>query len=99
MNTENGVMNIEIEVTQHDINSGIPRQGCACPIYWAIERALINLGYSFNGLMVASLSFTIKHSHPILSNYPLPIKAVTFIHQFDNDEFVQPFNFTIEINR
>lgn len=90
-------MNISIEVTQNDINIGIPRRGCACPIYWAVERKLNEINYPFNEVIVSSTSIRICNGEKIRS-YNLPVEGMKFVRLFDDDQFVEPFNFILELN-
>lgn len=80
-----------IHVTQEDINIGIPRHRCCCPIANAIKRCLnLNKHLDMNSVNVNYSEIYIQGQ-----KYLLPKKAIEFLDNFDYNKFVQPFTFII----
>lgn len=83
-------MKLHIEVTQDDIDRGIPRSNCRCPIALAVKRTT-----KWRAFDVGSTYFYRKYKITIL-----PESARQFIDRFDdrgNHIPVKPFSFDIEI--
>lgn len=88
---------LEIDVTQRDINRGIPYDNCNCPIALAIRR----VGkFKENDVSVEENVVEIGTYAGILftepeARYALPKRAQTFVARFDNEEPVKPFSFVL----
>lgn len=74
-----------IKVTQADIDSGIPRSGCTCPIALAVKRTHPDL--TLIGVSPHSIASTCEI-------YVLPAVARNFIYDFDAERQVEPFTFS-----
>jgi hypothetical protein len=77
-----------IQVTQEDIEGGVPRDGCLCPIARSIKRALKT------GLVEVDTDRVQLYAD---ARVPLPDKAQVFISLFDDDRPVEPFEFELPI--
>lgn len=84
---------IHIEVTQDDINRGIPKNACRCPIALAVRRT--------TGVECAVRpcgSYLHQNGSGIdVVSFALPDIASRFIKMFDEYGSVQPFSFDISI--
>ena len=83
---------LRIEVTQEDIDGGMRRSCGGCPIALAVRRALgpSHAAYVSAGAIDVFAGPPQKH----LASYDLPNAAYTFVLDFDNRLYVQPFRFT-----
>lgn len=91
------MLEISIEVTQLDINMGVPRNGCMCPIYFSTVRKLIEIDYDFRCIIISSTHVRICMHNNYSKISPLPVEAITFIRLFDENEPVEPFTFNLFI--
>lgn len=75
---------MKITVTQEDIEEGSPNDPCGCPIALAIGRAIQRIP-------------AVHHKCIIIRSkkYILPAEAQAFVHDFDNEVEVKPFEFEI----
>ena len=89
-------MIVDIEVTQDDIDKGIPKSACDCPIALAVARAAKGCQVSVGNTSVAfSRSYSTLH---VL----LPEAPRAFINAFDTGALPQallfPFTFQIDVS-
>lgn len=84
---------MRIEVTQHDIDTGVRGTSLFCPIANAIRRALRAKRVSSGYLTVSVFPFEGDGK-----NYPLPQEATDFAMAFDEGHKVEPMNFDMEFN-
>ena len=77
---------MQIDVTQEDIDRGIPREGENCPIALALKRAT-DITWQVDRLSAMCLG------DPWLRKILLPKQAVDFISDFDLDKTVGAFTF------
>ena len=75
-----------IQVTQHDIDMGMRKSICFCPIACAIRKALICPRW-------ISVSSTYLHFNGLTLLTPPEVAA--FIRDFDNGKPVEPMAFTL----
>jgi hypothetical protein len=85
-------MNITAHVTPGDIYNGSPGNACACPVWFAIARALpwlksLEERFSVGPLGLGFGPFSV----------PLPAIVHEFIGRVDNHEPVDPFSFTFQM--
>ena len=86
-----------IEVTQHHIDDGHRNRrlrgalGTTCPIALAAKDADIILPDVSN----STLQF--KDDDNILKRVELPADAQTFVENFDAEEYVEPFEFEVDL--
>ena len=84
---------MKIEVTQKDINKGLPGEYALCPIALAFKRRT-----NFKQVYVNSKSIEVVYTAQKINydkTYMLPKKAQTFIKRFDRQESVKPFSFEL----
>jgi hypothetical protein len=88
---------ITVEVTAKDIERGMPRQSCECPVALALGRAVRKQ------VAPRPLQITVGCLQAIMSvdgwwvEALLPSDASAFINSFDHNEPVAPFTFKIEV--
>ena len=75
-----------IEVTQEDIDNGVPLQGDRCPVAHAIRRAMKTSWASVGDGEICFSNRTIS----------TPLEVDEFIDSFDNGFHVEPFTFNIK---
>lgn len=80
-------MIFKIEVTQEDIENGVPCKSLYCPIALAVSRKL--------GIPVYIGIYTVCAEHNDLAK--LPYKATKWITQFDIGRKVEPFSFDLDV--
>lgn len=92
-----------IEVTQADIDNGVPGNMCRCPVAIAAVRAL---GGDWAGYLAVEekasevLQVSLYASRCALgpyAAYPLPGDAADFVARFDDEDTVVPFTFTARL--
>jgi hypothetical protein len=78
-----------INVTQRDIDKGIPKNPCACPIHRAVSRR-------FRGQEICVEVNVILVGATIVQT---PLEAFSFMGRFDRSGgiVVKPFKFAIEV--
>jgi hypothetical protein len=79
---------MKIIVTQDDIRQGLPHNGYFCPVACAIKRQLKSPS-AYVGVKISFLK------DGVVIDVPLPDMVRDFIRAFDNDGFVEPFEFEI----
>lgn len=78
---------IKITVLQEDIEWGVPRSACACPVARALGRAL-----GFGKVTVGILNW--EHTNfNVFRSGRIPDEVRNFILQFDAGVSVEPFTF------
>lgn len=77
-----------INVTQDDIDNGVPDRAHLCPIAKAVNR---DTGGRFVSVGSKTI-LTVPGDHQLL-----PDKAVRFIRRFDNRRRVKPFTFELDL--
>lgn len=84
---------MKIQVTQTDIDNGIPVNSCLCPIALAIARqtTLQNVEVDSYGHRRAFIDVGDSKA------FPLPDICVGFMEKFDNEQKVKPFSFELDI--
>lgn len=88
---------VEVPVTEFDIRDGMPGVECHCPVVYAIQR---RFAFLTRATIKAALADKIYVSISGISAplaFGAPMAVGDFVHQFDNDEEVAPFSFTLEI--
>lgn len=84
-------MQLTIEVTEEDIREGKRCDCDECPVALAWSRAA---GCQWDvGTKSAGPTDTGAWAHRV----PLPPVAATFVRMFDDDLYVKPFSFTVDI--
>ena len=83
---------MKVRVTQEDIDLGIRSNPCYCPIARALVRKL-----SGKMVMVNHKAVTIGDIHGGFVGRRLPRVARQFIHKFDTNNEVSPFEFELDI--
>ena len=83
---------MKIEVTQKDIDLGVPEDTCNCPVARAAKRVLGARRYPF---LEVSDERIYLHSG-WWEGKPLPEDARQFIRDFDRGWTVEPFTFSLE---
>lgn len=75
---------LKIEVSREDIQRGIPKSACYCPIALALKRAFPNSHIKVTGtLFIDGRRFS------------LPAICNTFMGAFDTNKAVEPFEFEL----
>ena len=82
-------MKLQIDVTQNDIDMGIPTESDRCPI----AQSLMRKGYDY--ICVGDDSITFDDNSGISWYAVTPETAVSFISYFDSHKSVSPFSFEI----
>jgi hypothetical protein len=86
---------MKIEVTQKDIDKGIPRDAAKCPIAKALQRQCPKRGRKW--LVNCAEAEAMNKKDPVDSiDYPLPKKCMRFIDDFDKERTVKPFTFELK---
>lgn len=85
---------IRVEVTQDDIDKGVPGRMSLCPIARAIKR----LGYEDVVVLSSLIQFskTADHPYKVVPGGLIPPRVKRFITRFDDNETVKPFVFHIK---
>lgn len=86
-------MKILIKVTQNDIDQGLRAHVDCCPIALALQRELDSDLCTVHPKKYASDGY-IRYQN---IQTELPFEANAFANEFDKGEFVEPFEFEIEI--
>lgn len=83
-----------IDVTQEDIDAGLPKDPCQCPIALALYRALDK---TVNKYLFEVTNMSIRHIDEWgnVTQAWLPMSAFNFINRFDEGKEVKPFTFEI----
>lgn len=79
---------MRIQVTQDDIDKGIPKDCNACPVARAVRRAL-----NADAVSAAARIRVQKGSKRI--HYKPSLRVFKFYRQFDGGYFVKPFTFEL----
>lgn len=82
---------MKIEVTQEDIDTGIPGSACGCPVALAFRR----LGFHFADVAARSCFLAVGLTDGRV--YSLPSIAADFISNFDTGREVKPLSFELEV--
>jgi hypothetical protein len=80
---------MRIEVTQEDIDRGIPFSHTSCPIACAVQRTFGQPCWVYTHRMAVFTGL------PDVSRYALSGECVDFIARFDAGKKVEPFSFTV----
>lgn len=90
-------MNINVNVTQEDIDNGVAQCESGCPIALSLKRFLTKLIDIRVGLNYLELE--LKTDENIFKKYhaKLPISTFDFILNFDRGEKVAPISFEITL--
>lgn len=81
---------IHVEVTQEDIDSGVPTHCCECPLARALSRAACEPV----DVVVRKAFFAFDEI-----GFDLPPVAVLFRRDFDAGRYVRPIVFDVEVPR
>jgi len=90
---------LHVDVTERDIEDGIPGDACNCPIQGAIRRALMLRGHidadvHFLGT-VCLYRPTTGSGHTVVH---VPLEACRWMARFDDGLYVEPFRFTLDLD-
>lgn len=89
---------IDVEVTQEDINNGLPCRSRDCMLALAIQRATSN-----SEVFVGSTMFTVVSPEEKELNYSLPDEAIVARRKFDcvpnAKAILKPFKFTATLKQ
>jgi hypothetical protein len=85
------IMKKIVNVTQKDVNLGVPKSCVNCPISLAIKRLFKSAGCQVYSEKV--LIFT----NGRVDTFILPREAQEFIIEFDQFKLVKPFRFTLSV--
>ncbi len=85
---------LHVNVTQGDINKGVPSSECLCPIALAANRAVRQAGLGARLVRVNRVKLMISRAAP----KSLPPEARRFIDEFDyyGGRWVKPFGFDFD---
>jgi hypothetical protein len=86
---------VRIDVTQEDINAGVPRDSCRCPIAHAIDRAIGST--SMDCVSVNAFKVSVWRDERRLWSALTPPDLIDFIKAFDHDRDVKPFSFDLDL--
>lgn len=89
-------MKVTIDVMQDDIDNGEPGEGCACPVYLAIARAVPAADHFAVGVEHVHFYDSAEHDNCV-GAADLPGVAQGFIGRFDNAHSVEPFSFELDV--
>ena len=82
---------MKINVTQEDIDQGVPLSVLSCPVALAVRRA-----FGVHYASVGPVFITVEESVNDFDTYDTPANVSTFIEDFDTDQAtVQPFSFEL----
>jgi hypothetical protein len=85
---------MKIKVTREDINLGRPNSSYFCPLAYAVGRLFhdcrVIVGSSEINLFILRDGVEFPNKA-----FKLPLKAKEFIKKFDNEEYVEPFEFEL----
>lgn len=81
-------MTMRIDVTQEDIDKGVKKCHCTCPIALALKRQT-RVAYEVSDDCVVAVTDRFAHG--------LPEHASSFIRAFDMGLIVAPFSFELDI--
>lgn len=84
---------MKIEVTKKDILNGERCNNCFCPVALAIKRAMNN---ELKHLSVNYKEVWYQTNENVVVS-ELPVEAIKFINDYDNEQPVKPFNFTLKV--
>lgn len=86
---------IVINVTQEDIDEGLPDKCSQCPVALAVKRYVRPRYY----IMVSAQHLTVYPPGPALDQclYPMPDSVSNFVQNFDDAQRVKPFEFELEV--
>lgn len=89
---------LHIRVTEDDLDKGYPKNPRACPISLAVNRTLAE-HHSYAQVMTFSTYVRIRSYNEIVAvRYgPLPQRAQDFVHAYDLDRPVKPFEFDLPL--
>ena len=89
---------ITVNVTQEDIDKGMPCMPSCCPITLAVKR---EHGFKFVSTGVSYVSTSNDEETPDWTDYYLPSEAQEFIDLFDGEgkHTVEPFTFTAQVRK
>lgn len=92
---------MKVDVTQEDIDYGIPECGSYCPIALAVKRAVptaTSIEVDQGGARVEWKSGEegTPEERLVVAFYPLPDAASRFVVDFDSGLEVMPFSFEME---
>ena len=80
-----------IKVEQYQIDNGLPRSMCSCPVALAIERC------TGRHIVEVSDEHVTIFEHGEFVNILLPLAAQEFIKRYDEGSPVEPFEFELEV--
>ena len=84
-------MRITVNVTEEHLNDALPTFG-SCPVALAIAKVLPD------SAPIVNYSRTVKMKFGKFDRVGiLPEEAIAFIRRYDNNEWVTPFTFTMEV--
>ena len=83
-------MTIHIAVTQEDIDGGVHKSHCECPIARAIARTVHR-----KAIVLANVAFI---GEPLEVPAFLPPAAQEFVQRFDSFLTVEPFAFSLSVH-
>ena len=84
---------MKIQVTQADIDNGVPGSACHCPIAQSIKRSDKN---RYNVAVAFGFATYNEIGVPKAFKVRLPISAQSFISNIDDGNPVEPFEFDTE---
>lgn len=95
-------MEVKIEVTREDIENGIRKQASCCPIALAICRALHLKSedeiVEVEGSNMVEFNRGMSDKIGYILGPAMRHEVHRFIRDFDNEEYVHPFNFVLTLD-
>lgn len=93
-------MNLKIEVTERDVEQGVPCTVSRCPVALAVKRAVRGMkGIKFVSAATHQIIFSYKKKIDKKSTIKTPKTAREFMNEFDigTDRKMFPFFFSIKL--
>lgn len=88
---------MKIEVTQDDIDEGIPSNRNKCPVSLAVNRVILKSYHTGSGPCDILIFSQKDNLLDIQASFKTPPRVADFIHRFDGRYCVKPFEFEIPI--
>lgn len=83
---------MKIEVTQQDIDNGVPGDAESCPVALACQRTIPGC----HDLTVGDDTIEFDIDGDAMA-FDLPAEVATFVHRFDCKDAVAPFAFDLDV--
>ena len=93
---------MKLSITRNDIREGVRHNPSNCAIARSIQRNLAknNMDVADINVLPESVSIQVFESNKIVTyNTNMPLKGTNFVHRFDNEMRVKPFQLTLQFEK